>query len=225
MVTSKSRISDPQPQPGREKLILQAARKEFIAKGLSGGRMQAIAASAGVNKALLHYYYRSKEGLYTAALAEVLQNVWQSIRAELANRTPDRDFSSLVHIIVSTYINALAENTDFARMILREIADGGAMMPEIIRGFVASYDDVIKQVGAVIRKSRKAKTIRPVSPVHLAMNIMGMCAATFIARFILEANPLAVKLGITFDHAFFEERIREITAMTLHGIEIKGESS
>jgi TetR/AcrR family transcriptional regulator len=55
--------------------ILQAAIREFSEHGLAGARTGAIAASAGVNKALLYYYFRDKESLYTAALKEVAGRV------------------------------------------------------------------------------------------------------------------------------------------------------
>jgi TetR/AcrR family transcriptional regulator len=55
--------------------ILQAAIHEFSEHGLAGARTGAIAASAGVNKALLYYYFRDKESLYTAALEEVAGKV------------------------------------------------------------------------------------------------------------------------------------------------------
>jgi TetR/AcrR family transcriptional regulator len=55
--------------------ILQAAIREFSEHGLAGARTGAIAASAGVNKALLYYYFRDKESLYTAALEEVASKV------------------------------------------------------------------------------------------------------------------------------------------------------
>lgn len=51
--------------------ILEAATREFSANGLAGARTERIAEAAGVNKALLYYYFRSKDALYAAALEEV----------------------------------------------------------------------------------------------------------------------------------------------------------
>ncbi len=55
--------------------ILQAAIREFSEHGLAGARTSAIAAAAQVNKALLYYYFRDKEALYTSALEEVAGKV------------------------------------------------------------------------------------------------------------------------------------------------------
>ena len=56
-----------------EKKILEAAKKVFIAKGMAGARMQDIADEAGINKALLHYYFRSKDKLFETIFAEIAQ--------------------------------------------------------------------------------------------------------------------------------------------------------
>jgi TetR/AcrR family transcriptional regulator len=58
--------------------ILQAAIREFSEHGLAGARTHAIATAAGVNKALLYYYFRDKEALYTAALEAVAASVAES---------------------------------------------------------------------------------------------------------------------------------------------------
>lgn len=67
--------SDPNRPDTSRSRILQAAISEFSEHGLAGARTGAIAAAAHVNKALLYYYFRDKESLYTAALAEVAGKV------------------------------------------------------------------------------------------------------------------------------------------------------
>ena len=56
---------------GTEQRILDAADAVFVRRGTDGARMQEIAAEAGVNKALLHYYYRTKDGLAEAVFRRV----------------------------------------------------------------------------------------------------------------------------------------------------------
>src|SRR6202789_3261444 len=65
------------------KAILDAAIREFSAHGLSGARTEAIAESAGANKALLYYYFKSKKGLYAAAIEAVSANVVEDALAAL----------------------------------------------------------------------------------------------------------------------------------------------
>jgi len=74
-----SRIAPNRIQPERadqaRARILQAATREFSANGLAGARTERIAEAAGVNKALLYYYFRSKETLYAAALEVVAERM------------------------------------------------------------------------------------------------------------------------------------------------------
>jgi len=73
--------SDPQPDRDRDRTaearerILDAAIREFSEHGLAGARTEQIAIAAGVNKALLYYYFESKEKLYSAALELVSARV------------------------------------------------------------------------------------------------------------------------------------------------------
>ena len=53
--------------------IKEAARKVFLKKGMAGARMQEIADEAGINKALLHYYYRNKEQLFASVFQEIIK--------------------------------------------------------------------------------------------------------------------------------------------------------
>jgi AcrR family transcriptional regulator len=66
--------------------ILQAAIVEFSAHGMAGARTEAIAKSARVNKALLYYYFKSKEDLYTAALLKAFGEIRESTRAVLDSK-------------------------------------------------------------------------------------------------------------------------------------------
>ena len=62
-----------------EDAILQVARKVFTQKGLSGARMQDIADEAGVNKALLHYYFQSKEKLFALIFDQEFEKFFSSL--------------------------------------------------------------------------------------------------------------------------------------------------
>src|SRR5580658_7353136 len=86
----KSVTSKPNQQQDRSdqtrRRILKAAVKEFSAHGLAGARTDAIARSAKVNTALLYYYFKSKETLYTATIEDMIGNVVKSTTAVLEKR-------------------------------------------------------------------------------------------------------------------------------------------
>ena len=82
VVGSSSKQSSEDSHVSRKR-ILAAALTEFSAKGLAGARTEQIAAAAGVNKALLYYYFASKEKLYVAALEAVATRVRENTLAVL----------------------------------------------------------------------------------------------------------------------------------------------
>ena len=74
MVTKPNSATSERSAETRQR-ILDAAPREFAAHGLAGGRTETIATAAGVNKALIYYYFDSKEKLYAAALEMIPQRV------------------------------------------------------------------------------------------------------------------------------------------------------
>ena len=66
-----------------EKIIIKAAHEVFIEKGLQGARMQEIADRAGINKALLHYYFRSKDKLFDAVFQDIIKEIIPAVSEKL----------------------------------------------------------------------------------------------------------------------------------------------
>src|SRR5579859_3217338 len=90
-VASKSRLGTrSQPEQSRA-AILQAAVREFAREGVAGARTDAIAHSAGVNKALLYYYFKDKEALYQSVLDEVFAGVRAAIHHALSRNLPPKE--------------------------------------------------------------------------------------------------------------------------------------
>ena len=71
-----------------EQQIFDAATEIFMEKGLTGARMQEIADQAGINKAMLHYYYRSKEKLFDSVFEKVAASLFQKLIISLDNDLP-----------------------------------------------------------------------------------------------------------------------------------------
>lgn len=209
------------PTGDTEKRILSAARKEFISKGLDGARMQAVATEAGVNKALLHYYYRSKEKLYAKVLEDTLGTVWGRLKEEFSKQDPDSGLEPLLHTVVSTYIRTLAANPEFPLFIFREMASGGSTFREGIPDLLHRFKDLPMTMARVLGEEVKAGKIKPIQPVHFFMNLMGMTVATFLIMPMIKKIGPAFGIEIPFDEAFLDDRIRTITDTMLNGIRIK----
>jgi AcrR family transcriptional regulator len=201
--------------------ILDAARHEFVSKGLAGARLQPIADAAAVNKALLHYYFRSKQKLYEAVLQDIITRFWTALHHSIAQQPQSEDPRVLIQSMVRTYITLMRTHPDFLRMFMREVADGSEHLPQVLKGLLELSGDFPRAMAALLH-SRLA-TQGPFSalpPYHLILNIFGMCAASILMR------PMVIAMGqrlpefasVLQDEVFFEERIQAISTMAYHGI-------
>ena len=96
MANTKSRTQRRDPDRTRES-ILSAAQHEFAAKGLSGGRVDAIARRARANKRMIYHYFGNKDGLYLAALERVYEDLRGTEKTlDLADLAPEAAIRRLV---------------------------------------------------------------------------------------------------------------------------------
>jgi AcrR family transcriptional regulator len=204
-----------------EKRILAAARKEFIAKGLDGARMQSVATLAGVNKALVHYYFRSKENLYQKVIEDTIGTIWGKLAAEFRAQSPSGGLEPLLRTVVTTYIRTLAANPEFPLFMFREMASGGAGFREGIPELMRRFQDVPAGIVRALKEEEAAGKIKRTPPVHFFMNMMGMTVSTFLLMPMIQKLGPAFGVKLDFGEAFLEERIQSITDTLLHGIRLK----
>jgi TetR/AcrR family transcriptional regulator len=115
-IDSNSNLQDRSEQTRRR--ILKAAVKEFSAHGLAGARTDAIARSAKVNKALLYYYFRSKESLYIATIEHMVGNVVESTTAVFEQScTPGEHLLRLV----LNHFDRIVTQHDFQSLMQQEM--------------------------------------------------------------------------------------------------------
>jgi len=163
-----------------EEKILEAAKEVFIEKGSDGARMQEIADRAGINKSLLHYYYRSKEKLFGAIFKFAFKNFFPTL-VNVFNEQDD--LFTQIRNFVSVYIDLIARNPFIPMFIINEVNRKQT-------GFVT---DVIKMVGVepelfrqVILKEQEKGTIINIDPNQLIVNTLSMCIFPFVARPIVQ---------------------------------------
>lgn len=199
-------------QQETENTILNAARAEFIEFGFKGARMQAIADRAGLNKALLHYYFRSKEKLYAAALGAMIQEVLSALQASFdSHEAQSGELDALLETIARGYMGILRKNPDYVRLIMRELADGGNAL-----------EPVVARLLPVLGKLREILSDRPELIAlggyqHMLINMFSLVAGTFVFQpWYSRVLPMT---GMKFqpDDAFYETRIRNILCL-LRGV-------
>src|SRR5271168_4771164 len=106
-----------QPEESRA-AILQAAAKEFGEHGIAGARTDAIARAAGVNKALLYYYFKDKETLYGAVLDDAFSGMKAKVFRVLDSELPPRE---KIMAYVGAYFDFIASNQIYPKLMQREM--------------------------------------------------------------------------------------------------------
>ncbi len=187
--------------------------------------MQTIATAAGVNKALLHYYYRNKNRLHEKVREDTVGTVWGRLQLEFrrqeGGQKGEQRLEPLVRAAVSTYVHTISENPDFPLFMVREIAGGGDSLPAALPGLIRRFSEVPNTLTRSLHAEIKARKIKPILPVHFFLNMMGMTVATFLALPMLRKMGPALGFKLELEDAFLEARIQSITDTLLNGIRIK----
>ena len=107
-------------KPGTKEAILAAAFAEFSEQGLAGARVDRIAATAGVNKAMLYYHFSSKQNLYHEAIRHHVIAASSQLSEMFDNDMP---IEEVLHRTAAQYTRIFSSNPEFVRILLRELAE------------------------------------------------------------------------------------------------------
>lgn len=189
-----------------EQKIFEAAHEVFTQKGMDGAKMQEIADRAGINKALLHYYYRSKEKLYETVAKAVLGKAVPVIRQLFEGNKP---LEEKIRYFIDFYIGVIARNPFIPLFIISEINKHPDRFFETIFPQELPRPEIFFQQ---VKDEIAAGRIRTVNPKHLIVNIISMCVFPFVGkpmlRLVLGMSPAETRI-------FMEERKEEVTSFVL----------
>jgi len=161
-----------------EQSILKAARNIFTHKGFDGARMQEIANEAGINKALLHYYFRSKDKLFEAIFKDVLNTVFPKIISVLMSPVP---LFEKIEKVSFNYIEMLKRNPDIAIFVFHEISRNPQRLVGNFKNVGADFEIISMQIAEEVT----AGNIIPIKAEHLIANLISLCVFPFIAKPVL----------------------------------------
>lgn len=195
-----------------EEKILEAAKNIFVSKGMEGARMQEIADAAGINKALLHYYFRSKERLFEAIFSEIIKFAFPKLTQIVTSNAP---LTEKIDQVVDAYIQLLKKHPFIPGFVMKELSRDPSGLIKMALKFGVNPQVVLDQVEQAMDRGE----IIRMKPQHLAVNIVSMCVFPFAARPILsyiffKDNPQALD-------AFYEERAEVIKKFVKDAIVIK----
>ena len=159
-----------------EDRILAAARKVFISRGMAGARMQDIADEAGINKALLHYYFRSKEKLFETIFKELSLQFLPRINALFES---DLSLFQKIEIFCAEYISKMLENPFIPLFIVNEInKQPDVFLKKMWAGKKPIVGKLIQQIDEEVKKGN----IKKIHPAQLLLNMVSMCIFPFIGK-------------------------------------------
>ncbi|MEZ4987953.1 MAG: TetR/AcrR family transcriptional regulator [Saprospiraceae bacterium] len=172
----------PEKESSTELKILEAARVVFREKGFAATRTRDIAEAAGINLALLNYYYRSKKNLYDIVMAESMRLFFDGL-LPILNRE-DTTLREKVERMVGYYIDVLVDNPDLLGFIITEVrTHPDAYMDKMgLREKLANTAAMRQLMEGV-----SSGGLPPVHPLHLLINLMGLTVFPFVAAPLLQA--------------------------------------
>lgn len=178
---------------GTEERILAAARKVFLRKGYAASRTRDIAEEAGINLALLNYYFRSKEKLFDIVMLEYMKHFMGGL--VMVINDPSTDFDKKIELITEQYINNLTAVPEIPLFVLSELRNHpDKLIKDLHPDQIFTRSVLVDQYSELVKK----KKVHKIHPVHLLSNIISLCVFPFVT------SPLLKSAGNVSQKEFME---------------------
>lgn len=195
--------------PEKRAAILAAAERIFAEAGLAGARTDAIVQAAGVNKALLYYYFKSKAKLYEAVIENHFSEFNRQALEVLAKPGSAR---SILLEYVSLHFDFITEHHRYAALYQQlMMTGGGKCLERVVREHFLPRSEAL---GELIERGMREGEFRRASVLHMAVSITGLIVFYFSASRVLSL--------IGFDDAYSETNLKrrkeEVFDFIRHGL-------
>ena len=179
-----------------EHIILDAAKRVFQNKGMDGARMQEIADEAKINKAMLHYYYRSKQLLFEAVFSNAFALLAPQLNAILNDES---SVEQKIRNFTTNYISFMSKHPYLPTFIIQELNrnPGFILKMKDNKGF-PNIEKFKKQIEVEVDKG----ILRPIKGEQLFINIMALNIFPFVA------SPL-IKAFVNIDNKAFKQLVED----------------
>lgn len=189
--------------------ILAAAAEVFASIGIAGARVDDIAAKAGINKAMLYYHVGDKDRLYATVLTDTVERVAPALREAVEGvATP----AEKLQCILDTFATFGTSNPHFVPIILREIASGGATLPDEM---IVRMAGIFRIVAEVLAEGRAKREFRETDPLLTHVSLVGAM------MFLIASQPIRERLAkfAGIDHPqTMQDIARHLGNLYLHGL-------
>lgn len=195
--------------------IKHAAVEVFIEKGYDGARMQEIATRANANKAMIHYYFRSKSDLFEAIFKETFEEMFREL-GQMQPLPMEIDpkilFSQLIHV----HFGFLSRHPELPKLLAREIHTGNPVVQRILTELMAKVrKELLADILTAIQRMIRDKKLRALDPLHMIWNVVSLSLFFFIAKPVLRIGwPEAFRN----EKALLKKREEAIVDFILYGL-------
>ncbi len=194
-----------------EDKILTAAQTVFIRKGMDGARMQEIANEAGINKALLHYYFRTKEKLFEAIFKKVFSKILPNLMDMVNSAEP---FETKLTRFIENYIDLLQKNPFLPTFILKEMNRDPGFLASLIKASGVQPELLF----AMFEREMAAGKIRRMDPRDLLINILSLSIFPIASKPLM--SIMFFENNRTAYDAFIESRKETVKEFILNSIKL-----
>ena len=224
MVKSSSQARDPSTRVARsgrdrdtEQRILDAAHVVFLRRGSAGARTQEIAREAGVNSALLHYYFRSKDRLAEAVFRRAAAELMPAVIRVLGS---DAELEQKVEQVIDIELRQLMKTPYLPGYVLSELTHHPERAGQLFSSATGLAPAemgarVFTVLRAQINARVKAKRMHPMSAEQFAINLLALCVFPFAARPMVMALAGLDEAGF---HKFIARRRRELAPFFMRAL-------
>ncbi|MDX1644992.1 MAG: TetR/AcrR family transcriptional regulator [Thermoanaerobaculia bacterium] len=202
------------PESGTERQIFEAADRVFARRGTDGARMQEIAEEAGVNKALLHYYYRSKRKLAEAVFRRTVERFVPTVVEIMSS---DLDLDQKVERVVHGYLDLFSRRPYLPGYLISEITHHPDRLPRLFHAVAGPHFErrVLPALKRQIDAGVEEGDIVAIPPEQFLVNVVSLCVFPFAARPML---VLLLGLDEAGFEAFVEERRRDLPGFVMRAL-------
>lgn len=197
-----------------EQKILNAAKEVFQKKGMTGARMQEIADKAAINKALLHYYYRTKEKLFEKVFELAFSLFVPRVKEMMASEKP---ILEKIDFFVDNYIDLLQKHPYIPGFVINELNRNPQILVNIFeKNTLIKEDNIIQKLEKQIKHEVGMGIIKPIDARNLLVNVIALCVFPIVARPVIQ--------GVMFDNdkkmydQFLEQRKKFVKEFIINSI-------
>jgi len=195
-----------------EKRILDAARRIFHIKGLAGTRMQEIADEANINKAMLNYYFRSKDKLFEAVFKDAAADFFPKVFQMVSLEAP---LFEKIEKFIEGYLTFLQNNRCIPGFIISELSQNPQRLKEFfLENHIKPPEKFLQEINDAVDRNE----IIRIEPRTLILNILSLCIFPIVAKPIIET---VFNIDEQQYNVMIESRKKSIAEFIINAIKVK----